>query len=269
MKKDLKQLTKRILVTTLVFAPTLTDTRIWLVSKYRGAVRRPLEPAFRILKSLAISNKRVIIDIGGGTGGSVAALRLFAKSARIISFEPNHFFATKIERRFRSDSEVEVRRCAIGDCDGLCRLYLPAYRYTLFPELATVTRTEAENWLCSRIIGFDVKCQTVLERECASWRLDSLDLDPEIIKIDTRCDVSAVVRGASNTITKSRPLIMVENAFLTGECERFLIDAGYLILSVRAGTIAYASKGSRCDILMHSSVSGLMHLSESSGRALQ
>jgi len=186
-------------------------------------------------------------------GESVAALRFYAKTAPIISFEPNPFFASRIARRFRSDPNVEVRHIAISDVEGTLPLYIPVYRYTTFPELATLNKTEAGNWLPSRIIHFNPAQQTILELECRSCNLDSLGLDPEIVKIDTRCNASAVIEGGVGTIVKSRPIILLGYAILTPRCRNLLEDANYLIFSVHKNRLRYARPEDRCDFLIHTS----------------
>ncbi len=96
------------------------------------------------MKFLHAENFKLILDVGGNLGQTVASMRLFCRSSKIISFEPNAFLASRLKGRFLNDKAFEVEVSALSDRDGEFPLYIPVYKYITFPDLGTFDRSEAE-----------------------------------------------------------------------------------------------------------------------------
>lgn len=256
-----------VILTAQVSLPGLTDIKAAMLAVYRRVLSKPREHAFLALKYLKISGERPLLDIGGAQGQSVAAMRLYARKARIISFEPNPFFAAKIKKRFLHDPNVRVETLALSDIEGQYPLYIPVYKYCAFPELGTLQRIEAENWLPSRLIGYRANNLTIAEFPCKCCRLDSLSLDPEVIKIDCRCNASSVIQGATSTISSCKPIIILEAATLSEVSLGFLTELGYRTYHCHNGRISEVEATKPCDLLLTTSHTNRSEFEEWSRRS--
>ncbi|HEY4245832.1 MAG TPA: FkbM family methyltransferase [Lacunisphaera sp.] len=241
---------KAAILTAQVSFPGLTDFKASCMAVYRGALKKPLQPEITALKFLSISGTRPLLDVGGALGQSVAGMRFFCKDAPVVSFEPNPFFSSRIKQRFQTDLAVKVETLALSNTDGQFPLYIPIYKYCTFPELGTLDRTEAENWLSSRLYGYNKNYLTIAEFPCKCVRLDSLHLDPEAIKIDTRCSSSMVIEGGAKTVARSKPAILLEATKLSQPCIQFLHGLGYKMFKCRDGLLRRASITDPVDLLL-------------------
>ena len=218
---------KSLSLTAQVHLPTLADWKAAGLAWYRRILRRPHCAGLRALRHFDLTGLEEMLDVGSANGETAAAFRALAPRARIVAFEPNPFYLNRIRSRFRHDPHLSAEGCALSDRNGPLPLHVPAYDYTLFPELATLERKEAENWLASRLLWYDPLRLSVLEMPAQSRTLDSLGLNPSLVRIDTRCDASAVIKGGADTVARCRPIIALESPTLTPECIAALQAWGY------------------------------------------
>ena len=241
---------KPLLCSLHVALPGLTDLRGSLVRAFRGALKTPKTFGLAALKHITLRDDRALLDVGGADGQSVASMRFHLSRLPIVSFEPNPFFAARIKSRFRNDAAVRVESMALSDEDGEFPLYIPVYKYTAFPDLGTLERSEAENWLCSRILGYDPDALTVLEFPCKCRRLDALGVEPGLINIDCRCNPSKVLEGACATILEYKPAIILETAILAEACVRLVREVGYRGFRCSGNGIREIQPTEPCDLLL-------------------
>jgi FkbM family methyltransferase len=244
---------KSLTLTAQVHLPSLADAKTTALAWYRRTFGRPRCAALRALRHFDLTGLDDFIDVGSAGGESVAALRALVPRARIVAIEPNPFYLNKVRTRFRHDAGISSENCALSDVSGPMPLYVPAYNYTLFPDLATLDRREAETWLSSRLLGFDPLRLSVLEMPSQSHTLDSLGLRPSLIRIDTRCDASAVIRGGTRTVALHRPIIAAESAIFGPDCVSALQLSGYRAFRGLAHRLAPASWPGPADLLLHDS----------------
>lgn len=246
----MRRLIKKTLLTIQVEFPGLTDWKAAFSATSRRARNVPHETNFKALSLISLSGSKAFLDVGGALGQSVASIRLFFPNAPIVSFEPNPFFAARIRRMFRHVPTVRAETIALSDETGQFPLFVPAYKYTAFPELGTLDRGEAEHWLESRIFGYEPSYLTISEFRCPCATLDSLSLEPEFIKIDTRCNASKVLMGAQRTLTANRPAILLEKSPLKTECREYLRGLGYKNYELHNGTLVEQAPDSPCDLIL-------------------
>ena len=218
---------KSLSLTAQVHLPALADGKAAALAWYRRTFGRPRCAGLRALRHFDLSGVEEALDVGSANGESAASLRTLAPQARLVAFEPNPFYLNRLRSRFRRDARVSTQGCALSDRDGRLPLHVPAYNYTLFPELATLERREAEGWLTSRILGYDPLRLSILEVPAQSRTLDGLGLNPSLLRIDGRCDTPAVIRGGANTLALCRPIMSVESPLLDAECATRLQSWGY------------------------------------------
>ena len=246
----MRRIIKKATITAQIAWPGLADLKFALLRAYRGLLSQPHEQRFSVLRVLSFPDAGLLLDIGGDMGQSVASLRIYCPQSPIVSFEPNPLSSARIERRFHGDPQVRVQRIALGDQDGEFPLYIPAYKYTTFPELGTLDRTQAENWLSERMYGYNHANLTVLEVRCRVHRLDSLALAPVLVKIDCRCNASAIILGGSDTLGKSKAALLLEAASLSQPAQEIVQRHGYRQFAHLNGTFREVHGTERCDLLV-------------------
>jgi len=182
---------------------------LWRARIHRWNIGYP-DPELRHLSRLCDAAK-ISVDVGASLG--LYTSHLLAHSAEVWAFEPRREAAAELEREF-SGSPVRVHPVALSDEDGettftVCNSDLG--RSTL--EKSNPVRGEQE---------------VVVTR-----RLDSYGLrDVGFIKIDVEGHEGAVLRGAADTIKRSRPSLLIEieerhKPGATTDIPRMLGEAGY------------------------------------------
>jgi hypothetical protein len=120
-----------------------------------------------------------------------------------------------------------VECLAIGSQPGEFDLFVPSYRGHYFHDLASLDGNAVAQWLPDRIWRFRQECHHVEKVKCKVCRLDDLSLEPFLIKIDTCCLQSAVIRGALHMIEAYKPFLILTHAYDVEECHALLTPFGY------------------------------------------
>lgn len=168
-----------------------------------------IEPEFLVLSRLR--PVRLALDIGGNWGQSVFALKYTAKPDRIVTFEPNQDLARRLSVKFRADPTIGVENVALGDVSGSFDLHVPRYRNFVYDGLASIDRDQAATWLNpERMANFDPAKHHLDRQTVPVVRLDSLELSPDVVKMDVQGAELDVVRGGIETFRKCRPATIVE-----------------------------------------------------------
>ncbi len=164
--------------------------------KYQIALRnyRRGEPEIRLLKDLSPAGK-VAIDIGAFMGAYTWFLERSASHVHV--FEPQPACAEFIQRACRAN--VTVHNCALHDHSGLCKMSLPAGTEPSQAARIDVDQNNAEA---------DAAMQTI---EVALKTLDEFNLDDVgFIKIDAEGAEENIIHGASQTLQRCRPKLLIE-----------------------------------------------------------
>lgn len=135
------------------------------------------------------------IDVGANYGGYVHFMRRYAK--RVVAFEPIPEFVQVLQRKF--GNALDIRPIALSNITGSAKLSIPVIDGVTVGGCATVSAEAAACYETHRLI--DV-------------RLDRLDEVYEgavgFIKIDVEGHEQAVLDGASQTIARCLPRLLVE-----------------------------------------------------------
>jgi FkbM family methyltransferase len=169
-----------------------------------------MEPEFQLLCGLG--RIALAIDVGGNWGQSIYAIKRTAKPGKIVSFEPNPILASRLAKRFSGDQSVEIRECALSNSAGRFNLYIPKYREFIYDGLASLEYLEAKNWFTKeRFAFFDDRRLNIESVVVESMTLDSLQMSPDVIKIDVQGAENLVLEGGISTLERSRPFVIMEN----------------------------------------------------------
>jgi FkbM family methyltransferase len=194
-------------------APTYYYKHLWSALRFSYD-----EQELYVAPSLCNRNK-ISIDIGAASG--IYTFHVLDTSRECLAFEPRQPEALKISAIAKGLSlPVRVEPVALSVDGGETTLRI----YEIWGGRATV---ESENLLV------DCDSGKIYEVTVPTRRLDDYDLDAVgFIKIDVEGHELSVLRGASNTIERHRPVMLIEiedrhkpNA--TRDVHRFLGNLGY------------------------------------------
>jgi FkbM family methyltransferase len=146
------------------------------------------------LLPLLVDRARAAIDVGAADGAYTVALIQLA--ARVVAFEPIPAKAKLLRGLFTRTKFVTVHEVALSDCHGEVTLRIPHD----FPWRSTVE-------LSNKLEGRNEIDKVVVKRET----LDSFGItDVGFMKIDVEGHEFATLLGATKTIARDRPNILVE-----------------------------------------------------------
>jgi FkbM family methyltransferase len=136
---------------------------------------------------------------------------MFNKNCQIVAFEPNPLIYAKTLSRFRGNSKITIHNVGLSAEHSRKTLYVPKYRTTCFDEQASFDRHTALQWIHHNGLYQRLISLTLVELECPVTMLDDYRLSPAIIKIDVQGYEKQVLEGAWSTITRSKPILLIEN----------------------------------------------------------
>lgn len=139
---------------------------------------------------------RISVDIGADVGEFTIAM--LASSHSVVAFEPRPAQARELASMFDAvGAAVRVEAVALSDKPGCLSMRVVESE----PGRSTIDTDNALGDVAGRIRSIDV----------AVKRLDDLQLsDVGLIKVDVEGHELAVLRGATDTLMRNRPTILVE-----------------------------------------------------------
>jgi FkbM family methyltransferase len=208
---------RRVIRTWQTRFPIFLDAKFALKNNVAKALQRPFERDFNVLKFMSLMQNECMIDVGGNRGQSIQAIKMFHPSAKIFSFEPNSILASRLKEKYKKDLNVSIYNVGLGQENFEGPLYIPFYRKWMFDGLASFDRDSASSWLNQNTIaGFNPNLLHVVETICKVKKLDEFGLSPAFIKIDVQGLEEQVLRGGIDTLTRYKPLLLIEDAHHLG-----------------------------------------------------
>ena len=166
-----------------------------------------LEKEYKLINFIKKS-RPVVIDIGGNKGESIKNFLKFNKNLKIFCFEPKKKSFEIIKKKYRKKN-IKVKNFGIGNNSKKIKLYTPMiYNY----EFSTLSSTNFSD-LKFRLKFFFSKIYKnfkFVEENIQIRRLDSFNLKPDIIKVDTEGSEFEVIKSAIKTIKKYKPILIIE-----------------------------------------------------------
>ena len=158
----------------------------------------PFDPEAKLLRSIGV--KPAMLDVGANTGKYSTVLEDVVGAGNLYLFEPLPQLATQLRRKFRKSHVYNV---ALSESDGVQRIRVPYIDGKRFDTRATLSSYTEPGSTGSE----DVQVQVCTLDGMA----DDLPLDAVgFIKIDVEGHEHAVLEGATQTIARSRPLLLIE-----------------------------------------------------------
>jgi FkbM family methyltransferase len=188
--------------------------------------RRAHEQDFKYFRRLN-GQEGLFIDVGANSGQSAISFALFNSTYRIHSFEPY----TQLEPSLRFAKRLLGKRYTysmfgLSDQEAIATLYVPK-----LGDLPLLARASTHESVVSELIAH-IQPQyhrrlTVAEIQIQLRPFDSLNLAPQIIKIDVEGAEPRVLQGMRETLIQHRPLLLIERSSSYDECHAILSQAGY------------------------------------------
>jgi FkbM family methyltransferase len=166
-----------------------------------------VERDFVGLRLLPNFNRRELaLDIGFNDGlSSISILR--NSNFRIVAFEPLSVSIPPLQKIFLKD--VSIHRIGLGSSNCSLKIYTPTFKKKRFTPYSSISSHLAISNF-SRDSKRSINEIGVIEETIEVRTLDSFQLTPRFIKIDTEGTELDVLKGGTQTINRGRPAIMVE-----------------------------------------------------------
>ena len=213
----------------------------------------PHDRSYRALRHfIALKPEGLFLDIGANDGISALSFRRFSKSYRILSLEPNALLEPALKKLKESDPHFTYKIVGAGAVTGRMRFFVPVYKNIV---LHTFTSNNQNHILAAieKSFGASITNDVTIESfDCDIIPVDSLDINPSVIKIDAEGFDYDVIEGLKTTIERSRPFIMIEIADSEyDQINKYFSDRHYILLTYdifsdtfsHAPTIAPSTKG--------------------------
>ncbi len=172
----------------------------------------PVEPEYEIVKLIPREEDSIIIDIGAHRGESARSFRIYEKNAPILSIEANPHLKRYLERLKKKLNNYDYRIACASNNSEVLSIYTPIYENISLTQCSSVSQEESKTILKKRsfLKNLDKKLSFV-SNETKGLILDSLALNPFLIKIDVEGGEKQVLEGLKLTISKTHPVLIIEN----------------------------------------------------------
>ena len=164
-----------------------------------------LEHGFEILSQIYASEDSIALDVGSNDGTSIALITRNFGLTKIVSIDPVR--APLIPRNMLN--LVDYRELSLGSKHETVQLYTPIVGGKKLTQYSSIDRDRILNQLFHDL-GLAKSKVSFKMKSYLSHTLDSLELNPFFIKIDTEGSELEILRGSIGTIEKCLPIILVE-----------------------------------------------------------
>lgn len=184
----------------------------------------------------------LFLDIGANAGQTAASVSRLLPRHDIICFEPNPALQSELAW-VQSQVGERMRVCPIGLGAGAetVTLHVPTAGKLAFEARASVLRSEAEAH-ARALEGELGRSVSITETRIDIAALDSLDLAPDLIKIDVEGFEADVLKGAEQTLAAHAPAVMLEQNENSAACRAWLAARGYRFVAFDADAKSFTEE---------------------------
>jgi FkbM family methyltransferase len=172
-------------------------------------------------------NGSLILDVGANLGQSITSLHKIFPQSRIVSFEPNPSCQPMLNRvALGVGISVDLHFVGVGDTNSEMDFYVPvlADGDELLQE-GSFDSSVFSDFVTKQRIGDKFELRTM---KIPVKQIDEFSLSPSLIKVDVQGYELQVLRGAIETIRRSRPVLFLERDVRSeAALECFLRDFNY------------------------------------------
>ncbi|NEO99264.1 MAG: FkbM family methyltransferase [Symploca sp. SIO2E9] len=205
---------KKLLRTLQINFPYLLDKKFRLMRLFRNRLEIPFENDFHALSLFPDLEGALFLDVGANRGQSTDAIlmkRKNIKNIRIHLFEPNELLLENLKGMFGNNEGIVINNFGLGDETVESVLFIPFYKKWMFDGLASFNEKKAKNWLKDRLFFYREQFLTVRKVTSHIRKLDELNLDPFLIKLDLQGYEYSALKGGEQTIRTYEPVLLIES----------------------------------------------------------
>lgn len=152
----------------------------------------------------------LFLDIGANDGISALGFRHINKDYRILSIEANLCHEPSLNKIKRKLKRFDYLMKAVGDEAGVLTLNIPLYKGIPVHTASSFYKEHVLSSMGEHFPGHEPFNLQFLQLTVEVITVDSLRLNPDIIKIDTEGFDYKTLRGMAQTIDRCRPYVGVE-----------------------------------------------------------
>jgi len=184
------------------------------------------EPDFAIYSKFI--GDGIFLDVGANCGQSAVSFRNANQTFKILSIEPHPLNARLLEHVKRSLlTDFDYISAGVSDNVGELNLYTPVLDGIYVTPHSAMDRNLFDRPEIKQLL-IQLSNNGKIEIHSSSIKtitIDSLMIQPDIIKIDTENHEFEVIKGARETILRSRPIFQVEKG--SSDIFRFFSELEY------------------------------------------
>jgi FkbM family methyltransferase len=171
----------------------------------------PHDKSYHALRHfIVLKPNGLFLDVGANDGISALSFRHFDGNYRILSLEPNRLLEPSLRKIKTRDPRFDYMMVGAGSKPSQVRLHVPVYRGVVLHTSTSSSLEHARSALASSFGKSVAAAATIKAIEGRIIRVDDLKVDPTIIKIDAEGFNYDVLLGATETIARSRPFLIIE-----------------------------------------------------------
>jgi len=152
----------------------------------------------------------LFLDVGANDGISAIGFRHVHSDYRILSIEPNLCHEAHLKNLKKRLKRFDYLLAGAGRERLKMILFIPVYNGVPIYTAASLRKDYALRTMHEQHISVGDKNIVILEHTVDILPLDELNLNPDIIKIDTEGYDYEVLLGMQTTIERCRPVILIE-----------------------------------------------------------
>ena len=152
----------------------------------------------------------LFLDVGANDGISALGFAQICRHYRIFSIEANPLQEKKLKRVKRRLKNFDFLLVAAGSREAQLTLRIPQFKQYTMDTAASLHPEYIQEVMTKEFSAEDYAAIAFKEISVAVIPLDKLNLNPDIIKIDTEGADVEVLRGLRETIARCRPVITFE-----------------------------------------------------------
>ena len=196
------------------------------------------ESDFEFFKFVNKKQTELFLDVGANDGISALTFRLYNQDYKILSLEPDSKHNDALNNIKRKDKNFEFQNIGLGNKNETKKLYIPECNGVYIGQLASLIKDEAFNNVPKIISQKNISSKVkIIEKNIEIKTIDSMNLQPEIIKIDVEGFESQVLEGGIETIKKKKHFLMIEiNNVSVKKVGSILLELGYLVFTYDKST---------------------------------
>jgi FkbM family methyltransferase len=159
---------------------------------------------------IALKPNGLILDVGANDGISALAFRYFDKNYRILSLEPNRLLEPSLKKLKARDANFDYIMAGAGSQQSVMQFHVPVYKGVVLHTSASSSLEHTRSALAASFGKSVAAAAGIKLIEGKIIRIDDLEIEPTIVKIDAEGFNHDVLVGAAATIARSRPFLIIE-----------------------------------------------------------